>query len=57
MRLRFLVGVLCAAGLAVTATPASAFFGALFGGWRTVVSYPTGHRPGTIVINTSERRL
>jgi hypothetical protein len=31
MRLRFLAGVL-SASLAVTATPASAFFGALFGG-------------------------
>ena len=58
MRLRFLAGVLCAASLAVSPTPASAFFGALFGGWgRTVVSYQTGHRPGTIVISTSERRL
>ena len=59
MRLPFLAVVLCAASLAVSATPASAFFGALFGGWvgRTVVSYPTGYRPGTIVIRTSERRL
>ena len=59
MRLPFLAAVLCAASLAVSATPASAFFGALFGGWvgRTVVSYPTGYRPGTIVIRTSERRL
>jgi lipoprotein-anchoring transpeptidase ErfK/SrfK len=58
MRLRFLAGVLCAASLAVSATPASAFFGALFGGWgRTVVNYPASHRPGTIVVSTSERRL
>ena len=59
MRLRFLAGVLCAASLGVCATPASAFFSALFGGGvgRTIVSYPASHRPGTIVISTSERRL
>lgn len=35
--------------------------GGLFGGYspisRTTVSYPGSHAPGTIVINTSERRL
>ena len=39
----------------------SALFGNLFTGGspvpRTVVSFPENHRPGTIVINTSERRL
>src|SRR5437773_1839834 len=36
-------------------------FGGLFGGTspiaRTTVAYPGNHRPGTIVINTAERRL
>src|SRR5262245_48537252 len=39
--------------------PFSRFFGTLFGGGvgRTIVSYPTNHRAGTIVISTRERRL
>src|SRR5215471_8353216 len=67
-----LAGGACAAALlaAICATPAAAhpydqyirgrsFFGALFGPSiaRTVVSYPTNQKPGTIVISTAQRRL
>ncbi|HKF10165.1 MAG TPA: L,D-transpeptidase [Xanthobacteraceae bacterium] len=72
MSARFLAGGACAAALlaAICATPAAAhpydqyirgrsFFGALFGPSiaRTVVSYPTNQKPGTIVISTAQRRL
>src|SRR5262249_57479739 len=72
MSLRFLAGGACVVALlaSVCVTPAAAhpydqyirgrsFFGALFGPSiaRTVVSYPTNQKPGTIVISTAQRRL
>jgi lipoprotein-anchoring transpeptidase ErfK/SrfK len=72
MSLRFLAGGACAVALlaSVCVTPAAAhpydqyirgrsFFGALFGPSiaRTVVSYPTNQKTGTIVISTAQRRL
>src|ERR1700716_429396 len=59
---RFLAGAACAAGLlAAVCTPAAAqsFFSSMFGSstGRTVVSYPGNQKPGTIVINTRDRRL
>jgi len=72
MSARFLAGGACAAALlaAVCATPAAAhpydqyirgrsFFGALFGPSiaRTVVTYPTNQKAGTVVISTAQRRL
>src|SRR6266516_5434630 len=69
---RFLAGGACAVGLlaSVCVTPAAAhpydqyirgrsFFGALFGPSiaRTVVSYPTNQKAGTIVISSAQRRL
>jgi lipoprotein-anchoring transpeptidase ErfK/SrfK len=60
----------CGILLAVSGTAAAQFFrdpgGGLFGGLfgtgsaataRTVIAYPGPYRPGTIVINTTERRL
>jgi len=69
MLARFLAGAACAAGLlAAVCTPAAAqaygsdgrsFFSSMFGSstGRTVVSYPGSQKPGTIVINTRDRRL
>ena len=69
MLARFLAGAACAAGLlAAACTPAAAqaygsdgrsFFSSMFGSstGRTVVSYPGSQKPGTIVINTRDRRL
>jgi len=62
---QFLGGLALAVGMMVGASGASAqnfpFFSGLFGGSspvaRTVVSYATNYRPGTIVISTPERRL
>jgi lipoprotein-anchoring transpeptidase ErfK/SrfK len=69
---RFLAGGACAVALlaSVCATPAAAhpydryirgrsFFVALFGPSiaRTMVSYPSDHKPGTIVVSTAQRRL
>lgn len=69
---RFLAGGACAVGLlaSVCVTPAAAhpydqyirgrsFFGALFGPSiaRTLVSYPSNYKPGTIVVSTAQRRL
>jgi hypothetical protein len=68
---RFLAGGACAVALlaSVCVTPAAAhpydqyirgrsFFGALFGPSiaRGVVSYPSNHKPGTIVVSTAQRR-
>ena len=62
MLARFLAGAVCAAGiLTAVCTPAAAqsFFSSMFGSstGRTVVSYPGSQKPGTIVINTRDRRL
>jgi len=62
MLARFLAGAVCAAGLfAAVCTPAAAqsFFSSMFGSstGRSVVSYPGSQKPGTIVINTRDRRL
>src|SRR3954464_14234081 len=62
MLARFLAGAACAAGvLAAVCTPAAAqsFFSSMFGSsnGRSVVSYPGSQKPGTIVINTRDRRL
>src|SRR3981189_3672457 len=69
MLARFLAGAACAAGLLVAVcTPAAAqaygsdgrsFFSSMFGSspGRTVVSYSGSQKPGTIVINTRDRRL
>jgi lipoprotein-anchoring transpeptidase ErfK/SrfK len=72
MLARFLAGGACAVGMlvAVSVTPAAAhpydqyirgrsFFGALFGPSiaRGMISYPTNHKPGTIVVSTAQRRL
>jgi lipoprotein-anchoring transpeptidase ErfK/SrfK len=69
---RFLAGGACAVALlaSVCVTPAAAhpydqyirgrsFFVALFGPSiaRTMVSYPSNHKPGTIVVSTAQRRL
>src|SRR5260370_14901461 len=69
---RFLAGGACAVALlgVVCATPAAAhpydqyargrsFFATLFGPStaRTLVSYPSNQKPGTIVISTAQRRL
>src|SRR5262249_44268579 len=69
---RFLAGGVCAVALLATVslTPAAAhpydqyirgrsFFGTLFGPSiaRTLVSYPTNQKPGTIVVSTAQRRL
>jgi lipoprotein-anchoring transpeptidase ErfK/SrfK len=70
---RFLVGGACAVALLASfcATPVAAhpydryagggrsFFASLFGPSiaRGVVSYPTNHKPGTIVVSTAQRRL
>jgi lipoprotein-anchoring transpeptidase ErfK/SrfK len=69
---RFLAGGACAVALLASAylTPAAAhpydqyirgrsFFGTLFGPSiaRTLVSYPTNQKPGTIVVSTAQRRL
>src|SRR4030095_14367129 len=69
---RFLVVGACAVGLlaSVCVTPAAAhpydqyirgrsLFGALFGPSiaRMQVSYPSNHKPGTIVVSTAQRRL
>ncbi|HVG52355.1 MAG TPA: L,D-transpeptidase, partial [Xanthobacteraceae bacterium] len=41
-----------------TTDPLGRFFGASVSPvGRTTVSYPGNHRPGTVVINTRERRL
>jgi lipoprotein-anchoring transpeptidase ErfK/SrfK len=70
--IRFLAGIIGAVVLLSAASPAFAQFNLFGGGYsdrqpaystgsspipRTVVSYPGNHRPGTIVISTSERRL
>jgi lipoprotein-anchoring transpeptidase ErfK/SrfK len=72
MLARFLAGGACAVALlaSVWITPAAAhpydryirgrsFFVALFGPSiaRTMVSYPSDHKPGTIVVSTAQRRL
>jgi hypothetical protein len=72
MSARFLAGSACAAALlaAVCCTPAAAhpydqyirgrsFFGTLFGPSiaRTLVSFPTNQKPGTIVVSMAQRRL
>jgi lipoprotein-anchoring transpeptidase ErfK/SrfK len=72
MLARFLAGGACAVALlaSVWVTPAAAhpydryirgrsFFVALFGPSiaRTMVSYPSDHKPGTIVVSTAQRRL
>src|SRR5947209_19334566 len=69
---RFLAGGACAVALLAVAcaTPAAAhpydqyargrsFFASLFGPStaRTLVSYPTNQKPGTIVVSTAQRRL
>jgi lipoprotein-anchoring transpeptidase ErfK/SrfK len=70
---RLLAGGACAVALlaSVCATPAAAhpydryagggrsFFATLFGPSiaRGVVSYPTTHKPGTIIVSTAQRRL
>jgi lipoprotein-anchoring transpeptidase ErfK/SrfK len=62
MLARFLAGAVCAAGvLTAVCTPAAAqsFFSSMFGSsnGRSVMSYPGSQKPGTIVINTRDRRL
>src|SRR5262245_27305744 len=72
MLAHFLAGGACAVGIlvAVSVTPAAAhpydqyirgrsFFGTLFGPSiaRGMISYPTNHKPGTIVVSTAQRRL
>jgi lipoprotein-anchoring transpeptidase ErfK/SrfK len=60
---RFLAAAVCAGGVlaamgtsAATANPFANFFSS-FGNGRSVVSYPTTQKPGTIVISTQQRRL
>ena len=72
MLARFLAGGACAVGMlvAVSVTQAAAhpydqyirgrsFFGTLFGPSiaRGMISYPSNHKPGTIVASTAQRRL
>jgi lipoprotein-anchoring transpeptidase ErfK/SrfK len=63
MLARFFAAAVCAGGVlaaigssAATANPFSNFFSS-FGNGRTVVSYATNYKPGTIVISTQQRRL